>query len=430
MLGTISPPNDKPVAPSSADLIDSLDRQLAAELACFYPRTVDAAGGGFTAHFGNDWSAAPAEEQSRHIVFQGRQTWTAAVVAVRRPALAGQYLPIARHGAAFLMSTMWDDQDGGFYWELDGDGTPLGDAEKHAYGQAFAIYGLAAAGAATGDAATLDAAHAGFDWLELHAHDPAHGGYFEQYRRDGTPILNPQQSDRTGATTDFMNIPLGYKSVNAHIHLMEAFTELHRARPTPRLRDRLAELVAVVRDKITVAPGCLNLVFTPDWKALPGHDSFGHDIETAVLLLEAAEAVGEGADPHTRAVAKSLVDHTLAVGYDHEHGGVYEEGFAFGKPTNTGKIWWAQAEAVHGLAFAVEHFGDADGRYRAALEQSWRFILDHQIDPQHGGWFLGVDAAGRVGAGGGAKSFNWKSSYHTARAMMNAADALRRVGTR
>ncbi len=386
-------------APVYAELINSLDHQLRAELACFYPRTIDAAGGGFAAHFGNDWAAAPAEEQSKHVVFQGRQTWTAAAVAVRRPEFAGEFLPIARHGAAFLTSTMWDAEQGGFHWDLDRDLTPRGHAEKHAYGQAFALYGLAAAGAATGDPMILDAAHAGFDWLDAHAHDSAHGGYFEQYRRDGTPVMAPPQSSRPGAARDFMHIPLGHKSMNAHIHLMEAFTELYRARPTPRLRDRLAELVAVVRDRIAVAPGCLNLMFTPDWKALPGHDSFGHDIETAVLLLEAAEAVGEGDDPHTRAVAKSLVDHTLDVGYDHERGGVYEEGFAFGEPTNTGKIWWTQAEAVHGLAFALEHFGDPDGRYLAALNQTWRFILDHQIDPEHGGWHLGTSAAGDVWAG-------------------------------
>ena len=407
-------------------LVGSLDAQLLAELDCFFPRTVDAAGG-FVASFGNDWTAAPAERQSKHVVFQSRQTWTAAAVAVRRPALADRFLPIARHGADFLQNAMWDAEDGGFYWELGRDGKPTGGVEKNVYGQAFALFGLAAAGQATGDAAYLDAAYAGFDWLDAHAHDAAAGGYFEQLRRDGTPILDPRQGGRPGAANDPMGIPLGYKSMNAHIHLMEAFTQLYRARPTPRLRERLAELVAVVRDRIAVAPGCLNLVFTPDWKALPGHDSFGHDIETAVLLLEAAEAIGEGGDPHTRAVAKSLVDHTLAVGYDAERGGVYEEGFAFGRPTNTTKIWWIQAETIHGLAFAVAEFGDADGRYAAALEQTWRFIVDHQIDAKNGGWFLGTAADGRVGPRGSDKSTNWKSSYHTARAMINAADALRRA---
>ena len=427
MLGVMCCFNGGAAAAGRPALVDSLERQLRAELDCFYPRTLDEAGGGFVAGFGNDWTAAPAERQSKHVVFQARQTWTAAAVAMRRPALAGRFLPIARHGAAFLMNTMRDAENGGFYWELDRGGKPLAHAEKNAYGQAFAIYGLAAAGQATGDATYLDAAYGGFDWLEAHAHDAADGGYFEQFRRDGTPILDPRQSDRPGATRDLMDIPLGYKSMNAHIHLMEAFTQLYRARPTPRLRERLAELVAVVRDKIAVAPGCLNLVFTPDWRALPGHDSFGHDIETAVLLLEAAEAIGEGDDAQTRAVAKSLVDHTLAVGYDAEHGGVYEEGFAFGRPTSTTKIWWTQAETIHGLAFAVEQFGDADGRYSAALEQTWRFIVDHQIDAKNGGWYLGVPADGRVGPGGGDKSSNWKSSYHTARAMMNAADALRRA---
>lgn len=415
------------IVTSEFELTCSLEHQLRAELDCFYPRTVDEARGGFIAHFGNDWFQASETSQSKHIVFQSRQTWTAAVTALCRPTLAPRFLPIARHGAAFLMDTMWDVVHGGFFWELDLEGKPLGHTEKHAYGQAFAIYGLAAAGQAAGDEAFLDAAHAGFDWIEAHAHDKVHGGYFEQFRRNGTPILEPADGVGRTPSHDLMGVPFGYKSMNAHIHLMEAFTQLYHARPTPRLRARLAELMRLVRDRIAVRPGCLNLVFTPDWCALPGYDSYGHDIETAVLLLEAAEAIGEGDDPRTREISKSLVDHTLEVGYDAEHGGVYEEGFAFGKPVRPGKIWWAQAETLHALAFAIEQFGDPEGRYLAALQQTWQFILKHQIDPTHGGWYLAVSAAGEVGPGGSVKSMNWKSSYHSARAMMNAADALRRA---
>jgi len=80
--------------------------------------------------------------------------------------------------------------------------------------------------------------------------------------------------------------------MNTHIHLLESFAQLYEVWPTETLRGRLAELLAVVRDKICVEPGVMNLYFTTDWRAIPDHDSYGHDVETAYLLLEAEESVG------------------------------------------------------------------------------------------------------------------------------------------
>jgi len=77
--------------------------------------------------------------------------------------------------------------------------------------------------------------------------------------------------------------PVGYKSMNTHIHLLEAFTELYRVWPDPALRARLEEMLVIVRDKICVEPGAMNLYFTSAWQPIPDHDSFGHDVETAYL---------------------------------------------------------------------------------------------------------------------------------------------------
>ena len=102
------------------------------------------------------------------------------------------------------------------------------------------------------------------------------------------------------------------------------------------VRKRLDEVFKVVRDKIYVDPGCLNLFFTPDWRPIPDHDSRGHDIETAYLLLEAAETLGIPEDPRTKKVARNLVDHALEFGWDAQNGGFYDHGTAFG-PQQTGR---------------------------------------------------------------------------------------------
>src|SRR5829696_1981347 len=65
-------------------------------LGVWFSRTVDAEKGGFYSNFTRDWRRSPSE--GKFSVFQGRMTWVAAEVAVRRPELAAEFLPVARHG--------------------------------------------------------------------------------------------------------------------------------------------------------------------------------------------------------------------------------------------------------------------------------------------------------------------------------------------
>ena len=125
--------------------------------------------------------------------------------------------------------------------------------------------------------------------------------------------------------------PVGYKSMNTHIHLLEAFSELYRVWPDPALRARLEEMLAIVRDKICVEPGVMNLYFTNAWQPIPGHDSFGHDVETAYLMLEADELLHQRASDKTERMARMLVDHALAYGWDTINGGFFQDATTMGE---------------------------------------------------------------------------------------------------
>src|SRR5262249_10561834 len=131
-----------------------------------------------------------------------------------------------------------------------------------------------------------------FEWLERHAHDGEHGGYFEALTREGKPILSWDEVDSPGRRSDRLGVYYGFKSMNAHIHLLEALAEYYALEKAPLARRRLEEMLAIVRDRIAVEPGALNLYLTRDWRPAPAHDSFGHDVETAYLLVEAAAALG------------------------------------------------------------------------------------------------------------------------------------------
>ena len=255
-------------------------------MAKWFPAAVNRERGGFDQNFAADWTKLPGDERS--IVYQSRLTWTASQAALRLPAEEFIYRNHARHGLQELRDRMWDARDGGFYWQVE-NGVAQRNGEKHVYGNAFAIYALSAAYRATRDPEALRLAQQGYLWLEKHAHDGVNSGYFEALRRDGTPILTPPAPDQL---SDFIGTRYGYKSMNTHIHLLEAYGALYQVWPDAKLKTRLNELFELVRDRIYVEPGALNQFFTLDWRAVPADDSYGHDIETAYLLTEAAHISG------------------------------------------------------------------------------------------------------------------------------------------
>lgn len=390
----------------------------------WFPRAINTRTGGFDQNFSENWTNTSQGERS--IVYQARLTWLAAQAAERFPREASRWKAASAHGADFLRTQMWDAQNGGFFWELNG-GTPGRNGEKHAYGNAFAIYALAANFRATRDARSLQLAQNAFRWLDAHAHDARSGGYFEALTRDGRPILAAPSPDQPN---DFIGTRYGYKSMNTHIHLLEAFAALSQVWPDPTLQARLREVFALVRDTIVVSPpGAMNLFFRPDWKPVPDHDSFGHDIETAFLLVEAADALGMPDDKRTWDVARSLVDHTLDFGLDTQNGGFYDAGGTFGGISGDDKVWWTQAEALNALLLMHERFGAQTPRYWNAFVAQWNFIQNHQVDATNGGWYRRVAKNGAPFPGE-SKSDGWTEGYHQGRAMLNVSQRLAALSAR
>ncbi|MFL6208550.1 MAG: AGE family epimerase/isomerase [Pyrinomonadaceae bacterium] len=396
-------------------------------LGVWFPRTVDREHGGFRANFTRAWEPAPSE--GKFSVFQGRMTWVAAQVTLRRPDLKEQFLPFVRHGVDYLRDVMWDNRYGGFYWGLDDAGRvtkEFGDG-KHLYGMSFCLYGVAAAYRATKDPRALALAASAFRWMDDHAHDAHDGGYFEWLTREGRVVHADARAGRI-AEVPRAGFPVGYKSMNTHIHLLEAFTQLYEVWPDVRLRRRLAELLAIVRDKICVEPGAMNLYFTNDWRAIPDHDSYGHDVETAYLMLETEAALGHAHAPRTEHMARLLVDHALAYGWDDTYGGFYREGTAAGRPEDLRKEWWAQVEGLNALLLMHERYGQQTDAYFKAFQRQWQFIKERQVDAEDRGLYDTVERDGTPTEH--VKARMWKAAYHDGRALMNVAERLRKLAER
>lgn len=404
-------------------------------LSTWYPRVLDGVHGGYLSDFNAGWQ--PEGPQRKMIVTQARHIWTASKAAKRYPDNP-MFLEVARHGYDFLASHMWDATSGGFYHMVNQQGeviTTGGNEYKTAYGNAFAIYGLAAYAAASGSPEALNFAQKAFNWLDEHGHDPVHGGYYQFLEPDGTPLK-----------TWVNGTPP--KDQNNSIHLLEAFTELYAVWPDERVRTRLAEMLMLVRDTMVQDKSYLQLYFEPDWTPVSyrdsssavreahynlDHVSVGHDVETAFLMLEAAHALGIN-ETETLEVGKSMVDHALRVGWDAEAGGLYD--FVYYMPGETHasvvrdtKTWWAQAEGLNALLLMHTLFPSDPAQYFDQFTLLWQYCKENLIDDENGGWYSGgLDKEPR--RKDMAKSHIWKGSYHTVRSLMHSTDMLNTLAGR
>ncbi len=404
----------------------------------WYPLSVDRQYGGYFTDISYDWKILP--EQHKMIVTQARYVWTASKAA--RMFGKDVYAEAALHGYDFLRNSMWDQKNGGFCQMRDRRGQVcdfLGFFdEKRTYGNAFAVYGLAALYELTHDGKVLDFAREGFKWIEAHAYDPKQKGYFQFLAPDGNPY-NGSSSYKTKA---YDEVELGYKDQNSSIHLLEAYTELYKVWPDPELKKRLTDLLILVRDVITTEKGHMNLFFHNDWTPLSfrdapkeireknyrlDHVSFGHDYETGFLMLEASRVLGMEDDTATLSTAKRMVDHAVENGWDKENGGFFDAGYYFAGESKctiiqATKNWWAQAEALNVLLLMSRIFPESK-IYPEYFVRQWQYVDRFLLDHEHGDWFEGgLDKEPQFKTG--PKGHIWKCNYHTGRAMMNCMKML------
>ncbi len=424
---------------SRREILEEMYRFVGANLLDrWYPLAVDRDHGGYFTDIAFDWKIEPV--QHKMIVTQARHIWTASKAAIFFN--NETYASSARHGYDFLKSKMWDREYGGFYQMRDRSGGMtdyLGFfGEKRTYGNAFAVFALAALYQLTGNPVVLDFASEAFEWIEEHSSDKNQKGYFQFLTPDGTPY------DRLSAfkTKAYDEAELGYKDQNSSIHLLEAYTELYRLYPDPHLRDTLLNLLYLVRDVITTNEGYMNLFFHNDWTPVSfrnapqeiresnyrlDHVSFGHNYETAYLMLEASSALGLRYDTKTLSTARKMVDHAIANGWDTETGGFFDAGYCFPGDDRCAiiqstKNWWSQAEALNILLLMSRIFPDTRV-YQEYFKKEWDYVKKYLLDYEHGEWFEGgLDKEPHFRRG--PKSHIWKCSYHTGRSMMNCIKIL------
>lgn len=385
-----------------AALADEARAELVERVLPFWAeRTLDDAHGGFVGRIDGHGRRVPGAPKGS--VLNARILWTFA--AACHALGTDRWCDEADRAYDALRAHFADPEHGGVYWTVAPDGTPVDD-KKQVYAQAFTIYALAEHARQRGDGEALAWAQDLFRLVEDRAVDPVHGGYVEAFARDWGPAADLRLSEKDADAP---------KSMNTHLHVLEAYTALHRVWPDAALGDRLRVLVELFLDRIVdPATGHLGLFFEMDWAPLSADVSFGHDVEAGWLLNEAAAELGDAAlAARVRPVALRLARLTLEEGLDAD-GGLFNERHADGR-LDTDKHWWPQAEAVVGFLDAYEHTGEA--AFAEAAHRTWAFIQRAIVDRDGGEWFFRVDRGGvpyreedTVGP--------WKCPYHNARACL------------
>lgn len=324
-------------------------------------------------------------------------------------------LNIAKRAYEYLTSFFKDRQAGGFYWSLTADGKPL-DTKKQVYGQAFGIYALAEYYKAAKEEKALALAKETYQLLEKHSYDSTYTGYIEAHTQDWQPITDLRLSEKDQNDK---------KSMNTHLHVIEAYANLYLAWPDNGLKAAIKRLLTNFKDHI-IHPqtGHLQLFFDMDWKVKSTLVSFGHDIEAAWLLLEAAEIINDKEEIQDFKILALKMADAASKGL-HPSGGLTYEFDQENKHWINEFHWWPQAEAMVGFFNAWQISGNEN--YLKETFQIWEFIKNHLKDTKNGEWFWGVDE-NLLPMPNEDKAGFWKCPYHNGRACMELIKRLSLIG--
>ena len=367
-------------------------------------RMVDTKNGGFYGRINASDQVFPDEDKGG--ILNARILWTYS--SAYRILKDTTYLRLAKRSKEYIMSHFIDKEFGGAYRSVKSTGEPS-DTRKQTYTQSFFIYGLAEYYRVTGDKDALKAAKDIFELFEKFALDKENDGYFEVFTRDWNRSHDMLIGEKTSQDE---------KTMNTHLHIMEAYTNLYRVWPDRRVADRLKDQVEIFLDKIVDAKTSHLICFMDkNWNRTSSLDSYGHDIESSWLLVEAAGLLKDTALIARVKKTSIKIANAASEGLQPDGSLIYEKDLSTGRK-NTERSWWAQAETIVGYLNAYEITGNE--KYLDKSINCWNYTKNHLVDNKSGGWFSSVSESGITGRGD--KGGFWVCPYHNGRMCMEVIE--------
>ncbi len=379
----------------------------------FWVGGVDWERGGF---FGKiDYDGRPVVGAEKHLVQQARHLWTFSNVYRLHQGLP-EIARICHHQFRFTKQRLFIPGEHDFHTVVSATGQSLRRGTHH-YLLAFAIFGLSSYALAfpkdPAGAEALGMAKGVLARIVRESHHPAYG--FDER-------VYPSRWCRHD------------KEINTQMHLLEALTELYEAAAlhgdpeSQSIRETLRQQLEHVCFRGIARLGrryCCFRGYRHDWKVTSRKEiDYGHDIEVVHLVMSAAKALGREGESRLKKRVVQLGRSVTGDAYDPSHG----KWFYSGSP-KSGQVlervsnFWTNFEALNGLFELWEltnepHFLEKFGSVLTWLET-------RQINSRTREWYYNVDDAGNpvdldvFGNPCGWMTFEWKSSYHSVRALLS-----------
>src|SRR5688572_9309603 len=376
-----------------------LEEELKNILHYWMTYAIDKVYGGFYGRIDNDNNIYP--EAPKGSVLNSRILWSFS--SAYNFTGNKQYLEVADRAFNYFIHHFIDKEYGGVFWTVDSKGQPL-DTKKQIYALAFALYGISEYQIATNSQQAKECAFELYHAIEKYSHDKMKLGYIEALTRDWQEIKDLRLSCKDANER---------KSMNTHLHVLEAYANFYRIRPDTELRKNIKELIDVfLKHIIDAETNHLVLFFDEDWQVRSKIISYGHDIEAAWLILEAAEIIGDELLVDKIKNISVRLANTSREGLDKDGGLWYEYDIAKQHLVKE-KHWWVQAEAMVGFFNAWQL--TSDETYFLDSFNNWQFVKKQILNKGGGEWVWGVKKDGTL-MQDQDKVGIWKCPYHNSRA--------------
>lgn len=380
-------------------LKSEVESELCLNILPFWMTTmIDAENGGFVGKVDGTGKLHPFADKG--CVLNARILWTfsSAYRILNNP----EYFKTAERSKDYLLKYFFDKKNGGVFWLLDHEGN-VKDGKKQIYAQAFAIYALVEYYRISGDTICLNNAIDLFRLIEWYSFDDKLEGYFEAFSMEWGVIDDLRLSAKDANEK---------KTMNTHLHVLEAYTNLYRVWKDDFLRQQLGTLLRVFTGKIINSQTFnLNMFFDENWNDKTDVISYGHNIEASWLLYEAARIHGdELLIQEVRGISLRIADVSKE-GVMPDGSMIYERFFE-SQEIDSDRHWWVQAEAVVGYLNAFSLSGKEE--YLEISLAAWKFISIYLIDRNNAEWYWSVDNNMRPNLKDDKAGF-WKCPYHNAR---------------
>lgn len=362
---------------------------------------VDTKNGGFIGR--RDFKNKIVDNADKGIILNARILWSFSALYTYLNDL--ELLSLMDRSFEYIYTNFRDSVHGGVFWMLDYKGGVV-DSKKQIYAQAFAIYALSEYYKVSKNSTAKKWAVEIFHLIEEKALDQEQNGYFEAFTRSWTTTEDMRLSDKDVNSS---------KTMNTHLHILEAYTNLYYIHPIKKIKDALTNLIDLFHEKFLSKESNYILFFDNSWNIQSTLISYGHDIEAIWLLMKASSSIEDQSRvDQTSITAIQVAEEFLRNAYIPAKGIINEcdpqKGYV-----DTDRHWWPQIESMVGLFYVYKQ--KKDPKFLDVIRDIWNYIQRNIIDKKNGEWHFRVNNEG-IPYINEDKLGMWKCPYHNSRGLL------------